>query len=150
MNTGVFATKAEVDEIAEMVSNNHEFITQEKPQEPIKESGPKRCTCCGELACVCDDKGFVNCVEDRDRDAIIDLIAERRNLAKQVYDTHILIAALIQSLGGTVTLTNSDIVNIPKDILIERVEKVDGVIYRTRQPDKPIQNIAAKAIEFVE
>ena len=46
----------------------------------------RRCGCCGRLVCVCDDRDFTECVLNRDRDAIISLIAERRRLEQQIED----------------------------------------------------------------
>ncbi len=45
--------------------------------------GTNRCSCCGLENCVCDDRAFESCVRDRDRDSIIELIAERMRLEKE-------------------------------------------------------------------
>ncbi len=54
------------------------------------------CGCCGKKLCVCDDPAWVDCVEERDRDSIIDLIAKHRRLSEQSASIAMLLDLLLR------------------------------------------------------
>lgn len=51
-------------------------------------------------------------------------------LESQLRDAQLLIVALIQSHGGTVKLSNADVVRIPPDIVIARTDDFEGMTFR--------------------
>jgi len=53
-----------------------------KTQDGTAEASP--CRCCGLADCVCKDRDFDECVCERDRNCIIDLIARRRQLERKI------------------------------------------------------------------